>query len=195
MPPGIVLNGFKALPLPVEQLCLSAVLKCGQSFRWKAHLANETFSDKSDSEKFDVPNNDLFKFEYRFCVKDRVVCLRQSSDTLFYKALFPDEVNNASSSTDSASREAARDQETLAFIRDYFQLDIDLKLLYDDWKRRDPVFRKVQDRFAGIRMLKQDPWECLVSCVYHPRKRAPGSHSIQLYMLFQQQHLQNNKDG
>ncbi|KAF7973402.1 hypothetical protein HWV62_15193 [Athelia sp. TMB] len=55
------------------------------------------------------------------------------------------------------------DAETLAWLRDYFQLDIDLMKLYDDWSTRDPVFRKLRDRFSGIRMLRQDPWENLVS--------------------------------
>ena len=155
------LSGFKALPLPIEQLCLSTVLKCGQSFRW-TKLQTSTAAS-TGVFKNDLPDDALLDSEYRFCIRDRVICLRQSKDALFYRALFPDEENGASASSVSSSREVTRDKETLQFIRDYFQLKVDLKSLYDDWAGRDPVFEKLQGRFAGIRILRQDPWECLVS--------------------------------
>jgi N-glycosylase/DNA lyase len=50
-------------------------------------------------------------------------------------------------------------------MRDYFQLDIDLDELYKTWSGRDPIFRDIQSRFSGIRILRQDPWENLVSYV------------------------------
>jgi hypothetical protein len=96
--------------------------------------------------------------EYRLCLKDRVVCLRQSSDTLFYRSVFPDP---QPSLYDYAEREA----ETLKWLKDYFQLDINLVALYKQWAERDPVFAKFQERFEGIRILRQDPWENLVSSV------------------------------
>lgn len=60
---------------------------------------------------------------------------------------------------------AKRDAETLDWINDYFQLDVDLKELYRAWSGRDPIFNGLQERFSGIRILRQDPWENLVSCV------------------------------
>ncbi|KAI9446071.1 hypothetical protein H4582DRAFT_1903229 [Lactarius indigo] len=52
----------------------------------------------------------------------------------------------------------------LLWLRDYFQLDVDLVKLYSERAERDPVFCKSRTRFEGIRMLRQDPWENLVSC-------------------------------
>ncbi|KAA1469465.1 DNA glycosylase [Dentipellis sp. KUC8613] len=136
--------GFRALPLPLIQLSLAAVLKCGQSFRWSSYpLLALTPSEPSH--------------EYRLCLRDRVVCLRQSPDTLFYRSVFagppphpPDDVCEA---------------ETLTWLKDYFQLDVDLVKLYDEWSERDPVFRSFRTRFEGIRMLRQDPWENLISFI------------------------------
>ena len=59
--------------------------------------------------------------------------------------------------------EAARDAETLLWLKDYFQLDVDLIRLYNEWSEKDPVFAKLRGRFEGIRMLRQDPWENLIS--------------------------------
>ena len=139
--------GFYALPLPIVQLSLAAVLKCGQSFRWSI------FPLFSASDIAPSPTSPTH--EYRFCLRDRLVCLRQSPDTLFYRTVFPE----VSTSTQKALKEA----ETLTWLRDYFQLDIDLMKLYEDWSNRDPVFSKLRSRFSGIRMLRQDPWENLVS--------------------------------
>lgn len=145
--------GFLALPVPVAQLSLAAVLKCGQSFRWSIFplsTSNDVSPDNSPSH------------EYRLCLRDRVICLRQSApDTLFYRAVFPD-----ASHPPTEADHALREKETLAWIQDYFQLDVDLLGLYDQWSTRDPVFEKLRTRFEGIRMLRQDPWENLVSYVF-----------------------------
>ena len=93
--------------------------------------------------------------EYRLCLHDRVVCLRQSHTTLFYRALFPL----------PHPHPAIADAETLVWINDYFQLNIDLQSLYRQWSARDPVFATIQPRFQGIRILRQDPWENLISYV------------------------------
>ncbi|TBU65585.1 DNA glycosylase [Dichomitus squalens] len=140
--------GFRALPLSLAQLSLAAVLKCGQSFRWSILSLN-------------VPSNSALEYnlpthEYRLCLRDRVVCLRQSPDTLFYRSVFPPLVSG-----DEETREA----ETLGWIRDYFQLNIDLVELYRQWSLADPIFKRIQDRFEGIRMLRQDPFENLISFI------------------------------
>ncbi|THH12513.1 hypothetical protein EW146_g7622 [Bondarzewia mesenterica] len=145
---SIIPRGFHSLPLPVVQLSLAAVLKCGQSFRWSIYPLH--VSPPSDPS---IPTH-----EYRLCLRDRVVCLRQSPDTLFYRSVFPEP-------SPSVNQEAVRKAETLAWLKDYFQLDINLLKLYDEWSDRDTVFGKFRDRFEGIRMLRQDPWENLVSFI------------------------------
>lgn len=142
----ITINHFHSLPVPIAQLSLSAVLKCGQSFRWHAIPIQE---DGNSSSKL--------QFEYHLALKDRVVCLKQNTDTLFYRALYPSLSNSRS--------EYELDSETLVWLKDYFQLDIDLVALYDDWSSKDAVFNRLRNRFEGIRILRQDPWENLISSV------------------------------
>ncbi|KAI0819521.1 DNA glycosylase [Trametes gibbosa] len=141
-------GGFRALPLPLAQLSLAAVLKCGQSFRWNIFPLHDPAQPSGDS---DAPTH-----EYRLCLRDRVVCLRQSPDHIFYRSVFPP---TASDETET------RHAETVAWIQDYFQLDIDLVNLYRQWSIADPVFCRIQDRFEGIRMLRQDPFENLISFI------------------------------
>ncbi|KEP52118.1 putative 8-oxoguanine DNA glycosylase [Rhizoctonia solani 123E] len=142
---------FKAVELPIAQLNLKAVLKCGQSFRWTM-VSLDASKPGTEAKPHDLPTE-----EWRLTLNDRVVCLRQTATDLFYKAHFPAE---------SAIKHSSNDEDsTLLWLRDYFQLDIDLEALYADWGKRDPVFQRVAPRFAGIRILRQDPWENLVSFI------------------------------
>ncbi|KAF9483788.1 DNA glycosylase [Pholiota conissans] len=148
----MTLVGFKSFPLPLAQLALDAVLKCGQSFRWSTIAfplsGDKELEDSSPSEQV----------EYRLCLRDRVVCLRQSFDTLYYRSIFPDP-------QPTSITLPIREAETLKWLKDYFQLDVDLISLYREWGMKDKVFAKFRDRFEGIRILRQDPWENLISFI------------------------------
>lgn len=157
------LNGFQSLPLPLVQLSLAAVLKCGQSFRWSVYPVEILVTPKNFIGNALPPTTDdshLLQYEYRLCLSDRVVCLRQNATTLFYRSIFPPKSNF----TDT--QKAAKEEETLNWVKDYFQLEVDLKLLYEEWAGRDKVFASIRHRFGGIRILRQDPWENLISWVH-----------------------------
>lgn len=52
------------------------------------------------------------------------------------------------------------------FVRDYFQMDVDLESLYSEWRMADPQnFSQVSEKFAGIRILRQDPVETLFAFI------------------------------
>ena len=50
-------------------------------------------------------------------------------------------------------------------LRDYFQLGTSLKSLYRSWSERDELFKSVAPLFPGVRVLRQDPTECLFSFI------------------------------
>lgn len=143
--PATTPSGFHALPVTILQLSLDTVLKSGQSFRWLSYPMNPSAGP-------DEP-----KYEHRFCLRDRVICLQQSSTALYYKTLFPVQT--------TLEQTASLESQTLPWIKDYFQLDVDLSQLYDQWATADPVFRRFRHRFPGVRILRQDPWENLISFI------------------------------
>ena len=144
------LVGFKTIPLSLAQLSLAVVLKCGQSFRWSILTSPISEAQQSGGAE------EHLRTEYRLCLKDRVICLRQSPDTLFYRSVFPEP-------QPSPEKLVLREAETLEWLKDYFQLKVDLVSLYKQWAEKDKVFAKFQNRFIGIRILRQDPWENVVS--------------------------------
>ncbi|CAM9909740.1 unnamed protein product [Lampetra fluviatilis] len=52
-----------------------------------------------------------------------------------------------------------------AALRDYLQLGVALEQLYEEWSRVDPHFARVAGHFPGVRVLRQDPVECLFSFI------------------------------
>lgn len=143
---------FRKIPLSLSQLSLDAVLQCGQSFRWSI------FPLVAPEGQGELAQHGQPSHEYRLCLRDRVICLRQSQETLLWNAVFPNPPI-------SPEETAKRDAETLEWLNDYFQLDVDLQELYQTWSKRDPIFNGLQERFSGIRILRQDPWENLISYV------------------------------
>ena len=129
--------GWNRLPLSRANLNILNTLPVGQSFLWH----RKTLQDGTDefSRAIDHPS--------------RVIFLRQTPTDLWYTTVSP----GLSQS----------DRLDLQWLNDYFRLGPhpNLEPLYKDWRQRDPgLFGTVDTtRAQGVRVLRQDPWECLVA--------------------------------
>ena len=47
-------------------------------------------------------------------------------------------------------------------LRCHFRLDDDIETIYDDLSLRDPKMAELVQKFRGLRVMRIDPWECLV---------------------------------
>lgn len=134
------------LPLCASSAELNIAHTCclGQSFTWHK-----------------LPNSDVYVSPSPF-----PVAVRANGDATYYAAL-----------TQHTSADAAE-----AMLKDYFQLSYSLAELYQEWALGCTRMRKVtigeeymflsllsltHVRLAveGIRVVRQDPWECLVSFI------------------------------
>lgn len=79
------------------------------------------------------------------CMHNRVLHVQQTESHLLYKSFGPGN--------------GVGDDE---LVRDYFNLDVSVNKLYTDWSTRDPKFHT---KTAGIRILRQDPWETLCAFI------------------------------
>jgi len=50
-------------------------------------------------------------------------------------------------------------------LKDYFQLNHDMRILFKSWSDADTTFAKIAPRFSGLRILRQDPLENLISFI------------------------------
>ncbi|KAF7323056.1 N-glycosylase/DNA lyase [Mycena chlorophos] len=107
-----------------------------------------------------LPSGQSFRWNidgqtYSFCLGDRVVFLKQDADKLYYRTTLPQPFTR--------ERLCAAEAETASWINDYFNLHVDIDALYARWQARDTAFARISTRFAGIRILRQDPFENLIS--------------------------------
>lgn len=121
------------------------VLKCGQSFRWK--------------EDPKVPNT------WYNVLNGKIWYLKQESDKIFYKTHSDKPDNCNTYKTKSGQVLSCKVEDDELFLRDYFQLDVDIPKLYNKWGQADKNFSQLKTNFCGIRMLRQDPVENLFSFI------------------------------
>jgi N-glycosylase/DNA lyase len=86
-------------------------------------------------------------------VKDKVVKIRQIADKLMFQT-FPEKT-------------------TAEFIENYFRLDDNLLSILSQINK-DEHIRKAIQRFHGLRISRQEPWECLISYICATYKNIPA---------------------
>lgn len=65
-----------------------------------------------------------------------------------------------------------------AALMDYFQLSINLTDLYRTWTEVDSNFKKISKQFEGIRILRQEPVECLFAFICSSNNNIPRITSM-----------------
>ncbi|XP_077369976.1 N-glycosylase/DNA lyase [Festucalex cinctus] len=150
-------NTWRSLACEKSELRLDLTLACGQSFRWR---------ETADGHWTGVMGG-------------RVWTLTQTEDTLWYHVyksndrgvmagkggVFINEKNKSQMKAALKKEEKEHDKEDKTILTDYFQLNVNLRDLYRKWGAADPHFKKIADIFTGVRMLRQDPTECLFSFI------------------------------
>ncbi|PYI06073.1 8-oxoguanine DNA glycosylase [Aspergillus sclerotiicarbonarius CBS 121057] len=98
-----------------------------------------------------VPDTD----EWRCVLHGRLLSLKQDPTYLYYRTYRASKPPNRPNDDDT----------TLSLLSHYFNLTTNLTTLYAEWSSQDPNFRKKASQFTGIRILRQDAWEALVSFI------------------------------
>lgn len=142
-------SGWSSISISPADLSIVNTLPVGQSFLWHRHLVPNEGPSKDTSPVE----------EYARAIDGRVVCLRQSSTNLYYTAVHP---------TEAATAEDLQKGSTRQWLEDYFQLNSypNLVAMYSEWRKRDPELfgmAELDGRAIGVRLLRQDPWECLIA--------------------------------
>ncbi len=81
---------------------------------------------------------------------ENLVHIRQTEDGVEYRVGGPE-----------GEREAGDADDEL--LRRYFRADDDVGAIYADISGRDPKLATIIEEFPGLRILRQDPWECTVA--------------------------------
>lgn len=90
---------------------------------------------------------------WRVVLRETVVKMRQNGEALRFQS-YPRKVDSA-------------------FVWSYFRLDDDLPSIYSRI-RKDRYISEAVKRFHGLRLMRQDPWECLISYICATNKNIPA---------------------
>ena len=141
-----------ARQLKIEQpFDLELSLTMGQAFRWR-ELPPDFYGD---SHRW-----------FSGVIGENLVHIRQADAGVEYRVGGP-----------YGEREATAADDEL--LRRYFRLDDDIDVIYASIAR-DPKMDTIMREFPGLRLLRQDPWECLLSqlCAQKP-DAAPIGETIE----------------
>ena len=62
-------------------------------------------------------------------------------------------------------RGSAAEESLRSLVESYFRLDQDVGPIHDALRRVDSNMARLVEEYGGMRILRQDPWECLVSYI------------------------------
>ncbi|KAL6077935.1 8-oxoguanine glycosylase ogg1 [Balamuthia mandrillaris] len=186
-------DGFRWRQLKLcapNELRLGLTLQSGQSFRWRSHqlspFSPSSSSSSSASSSSSSRGGDGEAVVWSGVIGRVVFFLHQHDEsTIHYRFLCSDAASSPSSSEVKEEEEAAMEAQAEAALRDYFQLDTtSMQQAWLQWttlhapasnakdnkKKSESVallshFRDIGPRFYGLRLLRQDPLECLVSFI------------------------------
>ncbi|GAX21501.1 N-glycosylase/DNA lyase [Fistulifera solaris] len=148
-------EGFRDLKVPARELRPSATLTTGQCFHWKA------VDEPVGSSAWGTHNATQWIGTVR--IPDTsdylVLLLRETIDTTLYKVLFAPPDYDIVKTDD--------------VLYQYFQLDQSLSVLYDQWSHECSRLKRIAACIPGVRVICQDPWECLVSFLCSSNNNIP----------------------
>lgn len=98
-------------------------------------------------------------------VAGQPLAFRQTNDSASYASLLSCSVPKQNENVITNETSVLSELELDTFVRSYLQLDTDLEELYATWAKGCPRMKQVTNALPGVRVLRQPPWECLVSFI------------------------------
>jgi N-glycosylase/DNA lyase len=148
-------NDWVDLNVPPDELRPSATLTTGQCFSWLVvqDECSDSSSNKQQQQQSAWGVHDAK--EWIGPLGNRCLSIRETATTTMYRVL--------AGPTDGVDE----------YLRDYFQLDVPLAPLYEEWSRHDKRLARIGKVIRGVRILRQDPVECLFSFICSSNNNVP----------------------
>ncbi|XP_029994908.1 N-glycosylase/DNA lyase [Sphaeramia orbicularis] len=160
---------WRSLQCPRSDLRLDLTLACGQSFRWR-ETAEGHWTGVMGGQVWTLTQTDntLWYYVYKNQEKQKEWTHRKRiADVSLQEGTISEKKLKGALESDEIAAVAQKHdfEEDEKMLRDYFQLNVKLSDLYRQWGAADPHFKQIAGVFSGIRMLRQDPTECLFSFI------------------------------
>lgn len=145
-------DDFVDLQVHPDELRPSATLTTGQCFHWRAI---EKIDSKSSA--WGIHNANKWIGVIRIDSGESIVlAIQETATSVLYKVLM-----------------GPPNCDTHSVLHRYFQLSIPLRPLYEQWSQQCPRLQQIAACIPGVRIIQQDPWECMVSFLCSSNNNIP----------------------
>jgi len=143
--------------VPPAELRPSATLTTGQCFHWRVVTTDNETAEEKIKSAWGSHNATEWVGVLRLPSGESVaLVIRETPSSTLYRLL------KAPSNVDIPS-----------FLHDYFQLNETLADLYQQWSKCCPRLKTIATCIPGVRIVDQNPWECLVSFLCSSNNNIP----------------------
>lgn len=180
-------QGFIDLKVSPEELRPSNTLTTGQCFHWRVvhptttiikaeEPPSSTLASKSASTSTSAWGTHdatewvgTLRLQLFDSCESVVLVVRELPDTTLYRPLATTR-RRTNTTTKDESKERV---ELHRAIVEYFQLEVGLPDLYEEWSGACPRLSQIAECIPGVRIIRQDPWECLISFICSSNNNIP----------------------
>jgi len=149
-------NQWIDLEIAPSELRASATLTTGQCFNWVVVQRDDLNENKLvNSDTSSSAWGSAHETEWIGAIKNHVLCIRETSTTTMYRVLH------------------GREDNVTTILKDYFQVEVALYPLYQEWSENDERLAKIATVIPGVRILRQNPIECLFSFICSSNNNIP----------------------
>lgn len=153
---------------------LEATLECGQAFRWR----RATFAGRPDLSVSYLGVIPLCPGGARTAAQGKTACRAAQSQFAALVGQSEKVTDRFTVAFDVTLRGCLSPEDVRRAALRYFSSEDDLPAWERELSNMDPVLAAAIAGVSGLRVLQQDPWECLASFILSARNRVPNIAAV-----------------
>ncbi|XP_064154455.1 N-glycosylase/DNA lyase [Anguilla rostrata] len=166
-------KSWRSLPCLRTELRLDLTLSCGQSFRWR-ETGEGHWTGVIGGRVWTLTQTEDTLWYYTYSMQDsagevngrkRRGEVRPHGPVKRTKGMITVKEEEPTEDLEPKAMTTEYDHKEEEVLKDYFQLNVNMAELYKQWGTADSHFKSIAKAFTGVRMLRQDPTECLFSFI------------------------------
>jgi len=167
-------NPWIDLNVSSSELRPSATLTTGQCFNFVV-VTNDDYRNNNESHETKSAWGTHNETEWLGPIQNLILSIKETETSTLYRVLYDGSTSSAikQEKKETKKNHDASNNSMSQFLMNYFQLDVALEPLYQKWSQKDVRLSKIAPAIQGVRIIRQDPVECLFSFICSSNNNIP----------------------